>query len=290
MDSIQNLKAFVRSAALGSFAAAAREAGTAPSVIMKRVGQLEHQFGVSLFRRSTRKLSLTDEGAHLLPRCLRLTADFDAMIEPRAGRALMRGQLQVRSAGPAGARLLTPIFCDFMRANPRLELNIVWTEQLTNPLEDGADIAIGTRTTSYQDVVDVPLMPYPRVACASPGYLGQRGYPQHPRELASHDCLISPRSGSLWRFNGETGETTVEVRARFTANSSLTLREAARSDLGVAMLPLFLAQEDLDSGRLVRLFADYEPLGLWLKALVPASKMEVEQVRALLDYLRQRLA
>jgi DNA-binding transcriptional LysR family regulator len=289
MDSIQNLRAFTRSASLGSFAAAAREIRTAPSVIMKRVGQLEHQFGVTLFHRSTRKLTLTEEGARLLPRCLRLAADFDDLTEARFGAGGMRGRLQVGAAGPASARLFTPIFCEFMAANPHIELNVLWTEQLSNPLEDGLDIAIGTRTVSYSDVLDVPLAPYPRLLCASPGYLALRGMPEHPRELAGHDCILSPKSGTTWRFNSDAGEIAVEVRPRFTVNSSISVREAVRHDLGVAILPNFLVKDDLEAGRLIHLFEDHDPIGLWMKALVPKSKAEIGSVKAFLLFVQQRL-
>jgi DNA-binding transcriptional LysR family regulator len=289
MDSIQNLRAFTRSASLGSFAAAAREARTAPSVIMKRVGQLEHQFGVTLFHRSTRKLTLTEEGARLLPRCLRLAADFDELSGARFEADGMRGRLQVGAAGPASARLFTPIFCDFMAAHPHLELNVLWTEQLTNPLEDGLDIAIGTRTVSYSDVLDVPLAPYPRVLCATPAYLAQSSALDHPRELAGHDCILSPKSGTTWRFNSDAGEIAVEVRPRFTVNSSISVREAVRRDLGIAILPNFLVKDDIDAGRFVCLLEDYPPLGLWMKALVPKSKAEQASVKALLSFVRQRL-
>jgi DNA-binding transcriptional LysR family regulator len=289
MDSIQNLKAFTRSASLGSFAAAAREVGTAPSVIMKRVGQLEHQVGTRLFHRSTRKLTLTEEGARLLPRCLRLAADFEELTEARLSAGGMRGRLEVGAAGPASARLFTPIFCDFMAANPHLELNVLWTGQLTNPLESGLDIAIGTRTTSYQDVLDIPLAPYPRLLCASPGYIARHGAPEHPGELASHDCILSPKSGTTWRFLCETGEIAAEVRPRFTVNSSLTVREAARHDLGIAILPAFLVRRDLEEGRLTTLLKGFEPIGLWMKALVPKSKADVPAVKAMLAFIRERV-
>jgi DNA-binding transcriptional LysR family regulator len=289
MDSIQNLKAFTRSAGLGSFAAAAREVGTAPSVIMKRVGQLEHQVGVRLFHRSTRKLTLTEEGARLLPRCLRLAADFEDLTEARFGPGGMRGRLEVGAAGPASARLFTPVFCEFMAANPHIELNVLWTGQLTNPLESGLDIAIGTRTASYQDVLDIPLAPYPRLLCASPGYIARHGAPEHPRELASHDCILSPKSGTIWRFLCETGEIAAEVRPRFTVNSSLTVREAARSDLGIAILPAFLVRRDLEEGRLMTLLKGFEPIGLWMKALVPKIKADIPAVNAMLTFIRERI-
>jgi DNA-binding transcriptional LysR family regulator len=289
MDTLDNLRAFLQSARLGSFSAAARHLGTTPSVIAKRIDQIEHKLGYALFRRSTRRLDLTEDGARLLPRCTRVIADFDDMVGDRYRPRGFAGRVQVRIAGPAAPMLLAPLLCDFQASHPALELDVRQTDHLLNPLDDGCDIAIGMRSVAYEGVTEIPLTPYPRVACASPDYLKRQGVPRHPHELTMHDCIVSSSTGPSWRFWGQTGEIAVDVHPRLMANSSIIQRDAAIAGLGVAILPGFLAEEELKAGRLVKLLEDHAPMLVWLKALVPETKLRMPVLEAVLAYTADRL-
>lgn len=288
MDALLNVRAFLQTTQHGSFAAAARASGTVPSVIAKRIDQLEHQLGVTLFHRSTRRLVLTLEGERLLPRCQKAVAAFDDLIggpDPNQ----IAGRLRVRSQATPTTLLLAPIFCDFLAAHPQVELDLQLVDRLTNPVEDGVDIAIGTHSSSYSDVLDVALAPYPCTVCASPDYIARRGTPAHPRELAQHDCLVSKLATSYWRFEGRTGDVAVEVRPRLTVNDTSVLLEATCCGLGIAILPLFIARRDIEQGNIVQLLDDFRPARLWLKALVPVGRTASPTVSAMLSFLQERL-
>lgn len=285
MDTLDNIRAFLISVRLGSFSAAARDIGTTPSVVAKRVDQLEYRLGHTLLRRSTRKLDLTEDGARLLPRCLTLLAEFDEMAADRGRNTLLEGKISMRIAGPAAALLLAPIVASFLEQHPAIELDIQHSNLLTNPLEDRCDIAIGMRSQSYQSILDVALAPYPRVACASPAYLESFGHPGHPRELALHHCLGQSSTGFEWRFSGPTGEVMVPVRPQISSNSSIYLREAALHGLGIAILPHFLIAEDLKAGRLVDIFRNHAPIEMWLKALVPEHRAREPLIAKMLEHL-----
>lgn len=289
MDTLQNMRTFALVVRLGSFSATARRMGTTPSVIAKRIDQLEHQLGVELFRRTTRKVALTGEGASMLPRCVRILAEYDDLKGQRSSRRRVEGRPRVRIAGAASAMLLAPIFCEFIEAHPDVELDVEQSDKLSNPMENGCDIAVGLGSTTYQDVIDFPLAAYPRTVCASSRYFSKRDKPKHPRELVFHECMTSPALGSTWRFTGAEGEIAVEVRARLSGNNSILLREALMRGIGIAMAPSFLVAESIRDGDLITLLEDFTPSPLWLKALVPENKFDVPSVKSLLSFMRDRL-
>ncbi len=289
MDTLTNVRTFLEAARLGSFAAAARSLQIAPSVVSKRILQLEHEFRIVLFQRSTRELTLTAEGARILPQCNDLVGSFDALHNQETGGAI-RGPIRVHAPGTVTSMVLAQHFCDFMALHPEVDMDLRLIDRLDLPLVDGSDLAIGTRPTAYDNVVDVPLMPYPCATYASPAYLRSRGTPDSPYDLTGHDCLVSRLTGTIWHFYSDAGDMAVTIRPRLSVNDGQVLRDAACMGLGVAVLPTFLAEEDVTEGRLIPLFARHRPPPLWLRALVPNSKAARPAVAALLDFLRVRLA
>lgn len=289
MDTLTNLRTFLLAARLGSFAGAARSLSIAPSVVSKRIVQLEHEFKTVLFHRSTRELRLTEEGTRLLPQCLDLIAAFDDLHERRPGAAIS-GHIRVHAPGTVTSLILGPIFCDFLTTYPDVDMDLRLIDRLDNPLIEGCDLAIGTRPAAYENVVDAPLMPYPCATYASPEYLRRHGTPDHPSALAGHSCLVSRLIGTIWNFYSDAGDMAVSVRPRLSVNDGLVLRDATCKGLGIAVLPTFLARQEVEEGRLQPLFSRYRPPPLWLRALVPNAKMAKPTVSALLDFLRKRLA
>lgn len=289
MDTLINVKTFLVAARLGSFAAAARTLRVAPSVISKRIGQLEHEFKVPLFHRSTRELLLTVDGARLLPRCQKIITEFDTLRDVHPKNAIS-GHLRVDAPGTVTSRVLGPIFCDFLALHPALDMDLRLIDRLDNPLDRGCDLAIGTRPSTYDHILDVPLMPYPCAAYASRDYINQHGAPSHPRDLVDHSCLVSLLYGHVWHFYGNEGDFAVTVRPRLSVNDTIVLRQAVRQNLGIAVLPTSLVERDLAAGRLELLLPDFRPPPLWIKAQVFSQKTVKPSVRALLDFLRERLA
>lgn len=288
MDTLVNVKTFLSAARLGSFAAAARSLHLSPSVVSKRINQLEQEFRVALFHRSTRDLALTVDGARLLPRFLDLVAAFDGLLE-HGQRDEIRGHIRVDAPGTLTTLMFGPIICDFLAKYPEIEMDLRLIDRLDNPLAQGCDLAIGTRPTAYEHVNDELLMPYPCAAYASADYLARHGMPQLPADLLEHSCLVSRLFGTDWSFSGDIGDVAITVRPRLAVNDGIVLRDAVRRGLGIAVLPKFLAEEDVNSGRLRPILPGYRPPPLWVKALVPSQKAAKPAVRALLDHLRSCL-
>jgi DNA-binding transcriptional LysR family regulator len=288
MDNLLNVRTFLAAARLGSFAAAARSFAISPSVVSKRINQLEHEFRVTLFHRSTRELRLTEDGTRLLPRCMKLLTEYDDMRRV-ASRDEISGLLRVEAPGSVTAMIIGPIFCDFLSENPKVDLELLLTDRLDNPLARNCDLTIGTRPSTYEEVRDYPLMPYPCAAYASSAYIERHGCPIHPRDLVQHSCLVSLLHGKTWHFYNDEGDVGLTVKPRLSVNDTIVLREAVRQDLGVAILPSFLVEGDLRDGTLQQVLATFRPPPVWIKAQVPTHKAAKPSVNALLDFLRDRL-
>jgi DNA-binding transcriptional LysR family regulator len=288
MDNILNLRTFLAAVRLGSFAGASRSLSVSPSVVSKRIGQLEHEFRATLFHRSTRDLRLTEDGARLLPRCMKLVAEYDAMRDVVANDAIS-GLVRVDAPGSVTAMILGPIFCEFLAENPAVDLDLRLTDRLDNPLGRSCDLTIGTRPSTYEEVRDYPLMPYPCAAYASRAYVQRHGCPNHPRELASHSCLVSLLHGKTWHFYGDEGDFGVTVTPRLAVNDAIVLHEAVQRGLGIAVLPTFLVEAELAAGTIQPVLGTFRPPPMWIKAQVATQKAAKPTVHALLNFLQTRL-
>ena len=290
INTLTNIEAFIVVSRLRSFSAAARELGIAPSVVTKRITQLEEKMGGPLLIRSTRGLALTSSGERCLPRFMHLTGEIADLLDGAApGAHGVEGQLRIKSPTTVTAVCIGALLSEFQVRHPAVSVDLVILDRSVNPLEEGFDLVVGARPVTYPNVIDIPLCPYPIVLCAAPQYLAQKGVPQHPSELGGYDCLTSALLGTTWLFEGSAGALSVEVHSRFHANDSRVLLEATRRSLGLAVLPRYLADPYLSTGELVATLMHYPIASFWLKALVPRIKMGKPAVRELVSFLKTRM-
>ena len=275
---------------MGSFSSASRELAVAPSVVTKRITQLEKQMGTALFVRSTRGLALTPAGERHMPRFLTLVAELEEILNGTAtDEQGVEGHLRIKAPTTITSLYLGAVLCDFQVAHPGVTLEIVLLDRSVNPLEERFDLVVGALPATYPNVVDVPLCKYSVVLCAAPAYLAAHGVPQHPTELVNHDCLTSVLLGTTWLFEGSSGSLSVEVHSRFHANDGRVLLEAARRGLGLATLPRFIADRDLQRGQLTEVLPAFPVVSFGLKALVPRVKLQKPAVRELVSFLKARM-
>lgn len=290
MDTLANLHAFVSAAETGSFSETARQAGVAPSVIAKRVSQLEWRIRAPLFARSTRKLTLTDVGEHYLPVVRKLLRQMESTLDGMAQAAgALEGHIRIKIPGTLGVLSLSALLNRFLVQQPLVSLEVVLADRSVNPIEEGFDLAIGARPESYGGVLDHPLAPVTRRLVASPAYLALHGTPRTTADLATHDCLVLSTSGTRWELQGKQGLVGVEVRPRLRSNDGLALLQAANEGLGVALLADYLVAPGLRSGALQEVLPDMKLPDLWLKAMVPVNRHELPRIRALLQWLTAQL-
>jgi len=287
MDTILNMKAFLATARSGSFSEAARQLSVAPSVVSKRVNQLEWQLRSRLLERTTRRVRLTEVGEQYLPTIRGIITEYDDLVAGslRAPGEL-EGQIRVKSPAALTNLHLGKVFTEFQRKHPRVTLEIVLIDRSVNPIEEGFDVVLGLLPASFDNVVEEALVPYPRIACASPKYLKQRGEPKHPRDLATHDCLVFQPAGSTWTFQSKRGPISVQVRPRFSSNDIHLIVETAKDGGGIAVLSKLISRQAMKQGALVPVMQEFPLPDHWLKAFIPQSRLVVARVQALLAAVR----
>jgi DNA-binding transcriptional LysR family regulator len=290
MDTLSNLKAFIAVADMGSFSEVARRASLVPSVVSKRIDQLEWRIKAPLFVRSTRKLTLTDVGERYLPTVRSLVQQLEDTLAGMAqASGDLEGHIRVKIPTTLGTLYLSELLHQFLREQPRISMDIVLADRSVNPLEEGFDLAIGALPELYGQVRDHPLCPIRRRLCAAPGYLSRRGTPQQAAELIEHDCLVFTTSGSRWEFQSPQGLVGVDVQAKLQTNDGVALCRATVSGMGIAVLADYLASPAIEAGDLVEILPDLRLPDIWLKALVPARRIDLPRVDMLLQWLTLHL-
>lgn len=291
MDTVANLRAFLAVARCGAFSEAARQLNVVPSVVAKRVSQLEHAMGARLFERSTRKVLLTEAGQKLQVRARSLVAEIDDTIRSlERGENRLEGHILLMAPTTLTTLVLADILNGFMREHEHITMELMLVDRSVNPAEEGFDLAIsGHAASSYEGVLDVPLFPFEQVLCASPAYLERRGTPQHPRDLADHDGLFFKPLGTAWRFDSERGQISVDARPRMIASDNVTLRSAAVAGNGVAMLPRYVIRDALAEGTLVPLLASYGTPPAWFRAHVTRRRASLARIERLIEWLSTHL-
>lgn len=286
-DSLLNMKAFVATVRAGSFSEAGRQLGIAPSVVTKRVGQLEWSLRCTLLRRSTRRLQLTEVGERYLEVIRAIVREYDEMVAGimRSPQEL-EGQVRIKAPASPMAIDLADILSSFQIKYPRVTLEAVLVDRTVNPVEEGFDIVLTMMPSSFHGVIEEPLLAFPRVLCASPSYLARRGSPHHVRDLVNHDCLVFTPMGPVWTFEGKTGVITVAVRPRFVSNNNALLIDALCAGSGIAVVSRAAVAVPLRTGALIEVLPEIPIPDLWVKALVPATRASLARVQTLMTAIR----
>ncbi len=292
MDKFQQMQAFVAVVDAGSFVKAADALGSSKAAVSRHVGELESRLGVRLLNRTTRRLSLTEEGRVFLDRCRELLADVDdaeAELSSRSGAA--SGLLRVNAPVTFGVRHLAPLWGEFMAAHPAVTLEVTLADRIVDLVDEGYDLAIRIATLPSSTLVSRRLSTTRMALCASPRYLELRGTPRHPRELAGHSVISYTywSTRDEWHFDGPEGRVSVRTRPRLHTNSGDTCLAAALAHQGVILQPTFLVGEHLAAGTLVEPMPQYRSIELGVYAVYPTRKHLSPKVRVLIEFLAQRL-
>ncbi|MEW6644790.1 MAG: LysR family transcriptional regulator [Pseudomonadota bacterium] len=292
MDSLSGIIAFVRVAETLSFVAAGRALGISASAVGKSVAKLEADVGVRLFHRSTRRVSLTDEGALFHERCRKVLDELqeaEAMLAQSA--ATPRGKLRV-GLPTIGYRFLMPILPEFSARYPDIELELDFEDRLVDVIEEGLDVVVRSGDLPDSTLMSRRLATFRFVLCASPAYLKAHGTPRTPADLAAHRCLRFrfPTTGKLqdWLLKSKAG-TELRLPTALVCNNIEALRAAAVSGFGIAHMPDFLAGDAIARGELVTMLDPHliNPGQFW--ALWPASRHLSPKRRVFVDFLGARL-
>lgn len=293
MDRLDAMRLFLRVAELGSFSAVALQAGVARSVVTRQIAALETHLGVKLMARSTRRLALTSAGSAYLEKCrviLNLVEAAEADVAEE--RLIPRGNIRLSLPLSFGIRRLAPLLLDFSQRHPEVSLDMDYSDRRINLIEEGIDLAI--RITRRLEPGDVArkIGAGRMLVVAAPEYLARHGRPQHPAELAHHECLGYTHAGNPmpWQFLVNGQPENFPVRSRINANNGDVLAEAAAQGLGITLQPDFIVASYLDAGRVERILDDFAIPELGIYAMLPSNRHVPHRVRVLMDTLAAALA
>lgn len=293
MEHLTQMVTFAHVVQSGSFAAAARRLGVATSVTSKHVSKLEKKLGARLLNRSTRRLSLTEAGAAYFEHCARIVEEIDS-----SGNAIERlqarpcGLLRVTAPPSLVTQHLVPMLGKFRQRYPDIDLEFDVSNRVVDLAQEGFDLALRVTRIPADNMIARKLAYLRMVLCASPSYLQARGTPRQINELESHDCLLFSLADpeATWRFRLDGQLVTVPVRAVFRANATDPLYQLALGGMGIALLPSFVAGQDIREGRLIQLLPEYQPdYGSDLFAMYLPHRYVAPKLRVFVDFLLEQI-
>jgi DNA-binding transcriptional LysR family regulator len=291
---LNEIMVFLAVADAGSFVAGGKTLGLTRSAAGKAVSRLEDRLGTRLLNRTTRTLSLTDEGRVFYERGQQILAAIEeAEASVAGGVGTPRGLLRLTVPDAFGRLVVLPLLSKYLAAWPDIQVEVSFTDRLADLVEEGFDLAIRIGMTNADtSLVSRVIAKYPALLCAAPSYIAARGEPLEVDDLVAHDCLIfsSRTQRQSWRLrDGEGNWVKALGRSRLRLDSGEALRDAAVAGLGIALLPEFLVAEDLAAGRLQQVLTRSETDEVKIVTLYPSRRLLEPRVRRFIDLMIDEL-
>ena len=279
----------------GSFVAGGRATGVTRSAASKSLGRLEDRLGVRLMHRTTRALSLTDEGRVFYERAIAVVAALnDAHESVAASAGTPRGVLRLTVPDTFGRRVILPMLKRFLAEWPEVQAEVSFSDRPSDIVEEGFDLALRIDYAAPDtQLVSRVIARYERVLVAAPSYLSARGIPEHIDDLADHDALffVSLRQRQGWRLDlGNGVPVKVQVSGRLRVDSGEALREAAVNGWGIALMPVFLVADELETGGLQRVLPQVVGKSVEVAAIYPSKRLLEPRVRRFIDFIAESLS
>ena len=297
MDHLKQLQSFVSVAARGSLTAAARAEDVAPAIMGRRIDALEARLGVKLLVRSTRRLSLTHEGSAFLEDCQRILADLaNAEASVSAGGVKASGHLRLTAPAGFGRRHVAPLVPRFRELHPEVTISLNLSDRVIDLTGEAYDCAVRVGDMPDSSLVSLRLADNRRLCVATPDYLQRRGVPQHPSELARHDCLTlssdaSQTRGWSFRLPGSAAAPDGELvylkpNGPLDCSDGQVLHDWCLAGYGIAWRSTWEVESEIAAGRLVPVLEAFgsPPNGIY--AVFPQRKHLPLRVRLWIDFLK----
>ncbi|MEZ2574738.1 MULTISPECIES: LysR substrate-binding domain-containing protein [Buttiauxella] len=274
-EQLKGISVFVTAVEAGSFALAAQRLHLSRSAVGKTVSQLEQRLGVRLFQRTTRSVTLTDDGALFYEHCLRALAEIntaETLLEN--GKQSVSGRLRVSMPVLYGRMCIAPLLAEFASQHPNLSMDLLFSDKVSDLVEDGLDLAIRNgKLPDSSGLVARKIGEHRMMICASPRYLLQHGEPQTIDDLSHYEVFNYINTGvpHRWVINADGGKKSEFIpKARVLMDDLEAIADAAIAGLGIALLPCWLIEEELQNGKLVRILREdldnvYESHAVWLQ-------------------------
>ncbi|WP_182405095.1 LysR family transcriptional regulator [Psychrobacter sp. GP33] len=285
----EGISEFVYVTECESFTQASKQLGISTAQVSRQVGALEKRLKVKLLYRTTRKVSLTEEGRVFYQHC-RAVLDGLEIAEQAVTNLQSKPQGRIKLTAPVtyGEQQLLPLVNDFMKHYPDIEVTAFLSNQKLDLIDGGYDLAIRIGKLPDSTMMAKKLSSRTNFVCAAPAYIEQYGTPQTLADLKQHNCLL----GTLdyWQFQDSAKEKKVRVTGGVRYNSGYSLMDAALKGLGIVQLPDYYVQKHLNTGVLVSMLENYSEIeeGIW--AIYPHNRQLSPKIRLLLEHLLTHLA
>jgi DNA-binding transcriptional LysR family regulator len=291
LDDVAELRTFVRIATAGSLSAAGREMGIALSVVSKRLASLERRTDMRLITRSTRQMSLTDEGAKLFERAQRILTEIDEAEAVLAyGRIEPQGTLRVSAPVALGRAHVSPVCCDLARTYQKITIDLSLSDRLVGLIDENIDVVVRIGAPRDSGLVMRKLVDNHRVIVGAPAYIERCGLPRSPVELKDHQCLHHGGMQVSWRLIGPKDQAIeVEVGARMRSDNGEVSHDWALAGCGLIMKSWIDVAADISDGRLVHVLPEWRSAPAPVCALFPTNRLVPTRVRLFLDAMAERL-
>lgn len=296
MPGLGKIEIFLEVAKQRSFAKGARMLGISGPAASKQVAALEDELGVKLLRRTTRLVSLTEEGARYYERA-RIAVDElkEAASDIQDSKIVPKGNLRISVPQSFGHMHLLPALSSFAKKYPDLVMDIALDDRMVDVMADGFDVVIRIGVLADSQLIAKRLAPCPIYVVASPEYLAKHGVPQTPAELKKHRIIVYTNLGAavMWKYrdsHGKQGSVHLDAAA-LRANTAEMMLQAALDSVGIAILPSFSVAVHMQAGQLIRLLPEYETYPARdITALMPSNRYRTAKVKLLLDWLTHACA
>jgi DNA-binding transcriptional LysR family regulator len=293
MALFDDLEIFARVAEFGSFSKAAEALNLSRSRVSEAVRALEARVGARLFDRTTRHVTVTEAGRSFYVRVRRAMDEAQEGLQEIAALAEEPvGKLRIGAVDDFADRYLVPALAAFLRAHPRMSVELIEDVRQLDLVAQGVDLAIRITLDPDPGLIVRRLGTSRVVVVASPAYQAEAGVPGHPNDLPRHRLIgFAPVFwGSEWRFRGPEGPVTVPVAPALLTHATASLRQAALEGFGLTALPDWAVVRELAEGRLVRVLAEWETPAAGIYAVYPSNRLMATRVRACVDHLARHLA
>jgi DNA-binding transcriptional LysR family regulator len=286
MDRLTAMSTFVRIVETGSLTAAANTLDASLPTVVRTLAALERHLGVSLLKRTTRRIHLTDEGAQYLERCrIILSALQEAEDTLLARRSEPAGKLTVTASALFGRRYVAPIVCDFVGRYPKVNADMLFIDRVVNLIEEGVDVGVRIAHLRDSSMMAIPVGRTRRVVCASEKYLRKHGVPKTPNDLRKHTCVrhvgLMPRSE--WQFRDGSRHVSVPISSAITCNDIDSAVNACVGGLGLGMFLSYMVAPNRKNAQVKFILEDFETEPTPVQVVYPQSKLLSNKVRSFID-------
>lgn len=289
MEDLSAIAAFVRVVEARSFAAAAPHLGMSASGVSRAISRLEARLGVRLLARSTRSLSVTEEGRLFYERCRRILTDLSEATDiVREARERPSGRLRVAATTSIGRAALLPFLPDFHARYPDIQLELLMGDRAIDMIEEGVDCAIRIGDLADSSLIARRVGRIQLITCASPAYLERRGAPRTLDELDGHECIgyVKPPRGVLtWDFQTDEGRTSIDVQPKLAINDAESVIQACIMGLGIIQTGDYVAAPYIKRGELVSLFETQMVPGPAMSVVYPQRRHLSARVQVFIDWI-----